>query len=104
MIDAQQTCCDLQNIHDIADSELTVVCHILDACIVLSALERAPEHHDTHPSHNIKTGGGFAHGNRLSAETLPALLLHAMHLVGSANDAMCDLKVKAVAALEGVTE
>jgi hypothetical protein len=82
MSDAQQTCCDLQNIHDVADSELTVVCHILDACIVLSALERAPEHHDTHPIHNIKTGGGFAHGNRLSAETLPALLLHAMHLVG----------------------
>ena len=95
----KQTCCYLQNTYDVADSELSIASHILDACIVLSALERSPEHYDGHPSYNIKTGGGFAHGNRLSVETLPALLLHAVHLIGSANDAMDDLRVKAIAAL-----
>jgi hypothetical protein len=51
------------------------------------------------PASTLKQGCGFAHGNRLSAETLPALLLHAMHLIGSASDAMGDLNEKAIAAL-----
>jgi hypothetical protein len=96
----KETCYDLKNAWDCADSELSVVMHMLDACRVLAALERAPEHHDTHPSHNIKTGGGFAHGIRLNSETLPGLLQYAFLMIGSVQNDVGYAVEKTLEALE----
>ncbi len=60
------------------------------AARVLCALERAPAHHDTHPSHNIITGNGYAHGLRVSNESMPRMLEHVCYLIESAlNEADC---------------
>lgn len=58
-------------------------------------------HHDTHPSHNIRTGGGYAHGRRVFKETLPTLLEHAHTLVSLAFNDFDMLREKAVDALKG---
>lgn len=74
----------------VIDEQLKAARAICDAAAVLSALERAPSHHDTHPSHNILTGGGYAHGLRARNETLPTLLKQAANLIDMAhNDADC---------------
>lgn len=74
----------------IIDEQLKAIEAILDAARVLTALERAPAHHDTHPSHEILTGGGYAHGYRVKSETLPDLMGHARTLVQlTRNDAAC---------------
>lgn len=77
---------DMRNVESVADGTLKDVEAILDAVAVLCALERSPEHHDAHPSHDLKTGGGYAHGTRLHDDTLPRLLNHARGLVQMAND------------------
>ncbi len=61
---------------------LKVILAIADALEVLVALERAPEHHDAHPSHGIVTGAGCAHGRRVFNDTMPDLLSHIHYLAG----------------------
>jgi hypothetical protein len=53
---------------------------LADAIKVLTALERSPVHQDTHPGHDIKTGGGYAHNHRLCTATLPKLSEHVRYL------------------------
>lgn len=72
---------EIEGGYEIAACQLKAAAALLDAAAVLCALERAPVHQDTHPSHDIRTGGGYAHGLRLKADTLPTLLEHAMFLV-----------------------
>lgn len=70
--------------------ELEAAEAIAGAARVLCALERAPAHHDTHPSHNIITGNGYAHGLRVASGCLPRLLEHACYLIESSlNEADC---------------
>lgn len=84
---ASSASADVQNCFDVAIEQTRAALAIIDAVRVLCALERSPEHHDTHPDHNIKTGGGFAHGLRLYNDTLPTMLSHAHGLVDmSLND------------------
>lgn len=70
----------------LVQEQLKSAAAIVDAVSVLCALERAPEHHDTHPSHNITTGGGKAHGLGVRNETMPTLLQHAKSLIELANN------------------
>lgn len=78
---------EIQGGYEMADGQLKAAAALIDAAAVLCALERAPVHQDTHPSHDIRTGGGYAHGLRLKTDTLPTLLEHALFLVEmSAND------------------
>ena len=92
---------EIEDLASIADEQIKAALAIIDAAKVLCALERAPEHHDNHPSHNIKTGAGFAHGLKLSNGTLPILLAHAYCLVEMANNDYDVMREKAVAALKG---
>ena len=69
------------NTMGVLDERLKAAEAICDAAAVLCALERAPVHHDTHPGHNIVTGGGVAHGERTAHDTLPILLRHARTLI-----------------------
>ena len=92
---------EIEDLAVCAGSQIKAAMAIIDAARILSALERAPEHHDTHPSHNIKTGGGFAHGLKLYDETLPVLLEHAYHLVIEANSDYDVMREKAIDALKG---
>ena len=92
---------EIEDLAACADSQVKAAMAIIDAARILSALERAPEHHDTHPSHNIKTGGGFAHGLKLYDETLPVLLEHAYHLVIEANNDYDVMREKAINAFKG---
>ena len=94
-------CDDLQNQFELAKEQIEAATAILDAASVLCALERSPVHHDTHPSHNIRTGGGYAHGRRVFKETLPTLLEHAHTLVSLAFNDFDMLREKAVDALKG---
>jgi hypothetical protein len=52
---------DVQNSFDIVNGQLEEAMAICNAMEVLFALERAPVHQDSHPSYNIRTGGGYAH-------------------------------------------
>lgn len=92
---------DIEDLAACADSQIKAALSIIDAVCVLSALERTPEHHDTHPSHNIKTGGGFAHGRKLHDDTLPILLEHAHFLVSSADNDYDVMREMALRALKG---
>jgi hypothetical protein len=92
---------EIRNLFEITKSQAQAAAAILDAARVLCALERAPEHHDTHPDHNIKTGGGFAHGLRLAAETLPAMLDHANDLVVSLLNDVDAMRECAIDAMNG---
>lgn len=65
----------------VVDGNLEIIAALADALEVLTALERTPEHQDTHPSHNIRTGGGYAGGRRISSGTMPRLLAHIGYLV-----------------------
>ena len=47
---------EIQDQYALVQDQLKSAAAIVDAVSVLCALERAPEHHDTHPSHNITTG------------------------------------------------
>lgn len=81
---------DLENSYVMIRGELGAAEAIAGAARVLCALERAPAHHDTHPSHNIITGNGYAHGLRVSNDCLPGLLEHVCHLIESSlNEAGC---------------
>ena len=75
-----------ENRYKFAESQTEAALAILDAVCVLCELERAPEHQDSHPSHNIRTGGGFAHGRRVFDSTLSTLIDHAHYLVTSSSD------------------
>ena len=80
----------ITNYFGVIDEQLMAARAVCDAAAVLVALERAPSHHDTHPSHNLLTGGGYAHGLKVNDETLPTLLKHAATLIDMAhNDADC---------------
>ena len=90
MANADSTSSKFNDYFALINEQLNVARAICDAAAILTALEKAPSHHDTHPSHNILTGGGFAHGLRVSIETFPNLLKHAGSLIDLAhNDADC---------------
>ena len=91
----------MQSLFDIAYDGMQTATAIIDAARVLCALERSPEHHDTHPSHNIKTGGGFAHGIRAKDHTLPAILCHAHHMIEVAMNDVDVMRENAIDALKG---
>ncbi|MFT3960505.1 hypothetical protein [Propionivibrio sp.] len=99
--DSQKLLLDVENSVLIADSDMKAVLAILNAAEILCALERSPEHQDTHPSHDIKTGGGYAHGRRLWNDTLPDLLKHAHGLANMAIDEYGVVNEKLVEALKG---
>lgn len=81
---------DLEMSYALIRNELEAAEAIASAARVLCALERAPAHHDTHPSHNIITGNGYAHGLRVPNGCLPRLLEHACYLIESSlNEADC---------------
>jgi hypothetical protein len=97
---AQAAINEVENQYGVIREQLRAVEAILDAAEVLSALERAPAHHDTHPSHGIFTGGAYAHGRRCADDTLPNLLLHAQGLVQmTRNDCDC-LREYAISVLQ----
>ena len=75
------TITEIGNIFDVAYQQCEAACAIIDAATVICVLERAPAHQDTHPSHNIITGAGHAHGLRVKIDTLPKMLAHAQSLV-----------------------
>ena len=97
----ESLCDDLQNQFELAKEQIEAATAILDAASVLCALERSPVHHDTHLSHNIRTGGGYAHGHRVFKETLPTLLEHAHTFVSMAFDDVGRLRERAIDALKG---
>lgn len=81
---------EVQNTFDVINSQLEAVTAICNAVEILTSLERSPEHQDTHPSHNIRTGAGYAHGLRVYGDTMPILMRHAKMLVDmSINDFDC---------------
>lgn len=83
----QKTVAEILDLFNMAYAQCETACAIIDAAAVLSALERSPAHHDTHPSHNIITGAGHAHGLRVAGDTLPKMLEQARTLVDvSMND------------------
>ena len=97
----ESVCEDIQNQFEIANEQIEAAGAILNAASVLCALERSPVHQDTHPSHNIRTGGGYAHGHRLYADTLPTLLEHAHTLVSMAFNDIDVMRERAINALKG---
>lgn len=91
---------EIQDQYALVQEQLKSAAAIVDAVSVLCALERAPEHHDTHPSHNITTGGGKAHGLGVRDDTMPRLLQHAKSLIELANndaDVMCEKAIDGLA-------
>jgi hypothetical protein len=92
---------EIQNLFDAAYEQTKAACAIVDAARVLCALERSPEHHDTNTGHNIKTGGGFAHGCTLSDGTLPAILSHARGLIEISLNDFDVIREMAIDALNG---
>lgn len=99
--DFSRVCIEVENLYGVVAEELKAAAAILDAAEVLSALERAPEHHDTHPGHNIKTGGGYAHGHSLRDSSLPTILSHARYLVESALNEADVMRETAIEAMKG---
>lgn len=99
--DIRQLLIDVESSMLIADSDMKAVFAILNAAEILCALERTPEHYDTHPSHDIKTGGGYAHGRQLWNDTLPNLLSYANGLAIMAHDEYGAANEKLVEALKG---
>lgn len=81
---------DVQNACGVVFEQLQAALAICDAIEILAALERAPEHQDCHPSHDIKTGGGYAHDLKTKDVTLPILANHVKTLIDmSINDVDC---------------
>lgn len=76
----------LEGAKDVLESNMKTIAALADALIVLTALERAPKHHDTHPSHELYTGGGYAHGQRLNSDTLPVIAAHIKYLADDADN------------------
>ena len=74
---------DIETRYHFANNQIEAALSIIDAAGVLCELERAPVHQDAHPSANITTGGGYAHGRRSFDSTLPKLLEQAHSLVTS---------------------
>ena len=91
---------NVQELFDQAREGFETVEAILDVAAVLTALERAPVHQDTHPSHDIRTGGGYAHGRRLAHGSLPKLLAHACGVLQLAMNDVDVLREMAVDALK----
>ena len=78
---------EVQNAFDVVNCQLEAAMAICNAVEILTALDRTPEHQDAHPSHNIRTGGGYAHGLRIQGDTMPILMRHAKALIDmSIND------------------
>lgn len=90
---------EIQDQYALVQEQLKSAAAIVDAVLVLCALERAPEHHDTHPSHNITTGGGKAHGLGVRNDTMPTLLRHAKSLIELATNDADVMREQAVEAL-----
>lgn len=82
------TQCDIEYEKHLAAHSLATIKALAEAVEVLTALERAPIHQDTHPSHDIKTGGGYASNHKLSSETLPKLLSHIGELATDLDDCL----------------
>lgn len=101
---AKKLAVEMADSYTIASGQLDAAAAILDAIAVLCALERAPEHHDTHPSHNITTGAGNAHGLRLRNDTLPTLAKHALDLVQIAGDDFDCVRESVIDFLKGGSE
>lgn len=76
--------------HLLADN-LDIIAALADALEVLTALERTPVHQDTHPSHNIRTGGGYAGGRRVAAGTMPRLLAYIGYLATDTREQLDEL-------------
>lgn len=77
---------DVECFTGIAAANLKAIDAMLDAVAVLCALEWAPVHQDSHPGHDVRTGGGYAQGRRLDSDTLPELLQHARRLASDVGD------------------
>jgi hypothetical protein len=77
---------DIECEKNISERNLETIKCLADALEVLTALERAPEHQDTHPGHNIRTGNGYAHNHRVSNDTMPTLLAHINYLASEVDD------------------
>jgi len=92
----------LANSYALICGELGAAEAIVGAARVLCALERAPAHHDTHPSHHIITGKGYAHGLRVSHDCLPRLLEHACYLIESSLNAADCMRERAADALRQI--
>lgn len=90
---------EIQDQYTLVQEQLKSAAAIVDAVSVLCAVERAPEHHDTHPSHNITTGGGKAHGIGVRNDTMPKLLRHAKSLIELANNDADVMREQALDAL-----
>lgn len=73
---------ELECLKSTTSYSLKIIQAIADALEVLTALERSPEHQDSHPSHNIVTGAGYAHGRSVLSDTMPDLLSHVHYLAG----------------------
>ena len=97
----ESLCDDLQNQFELAKEQIEAATAILDAASVLCALERSPVHQDSHPSRNIRTGGGYAHGRKVFSDTLPDLLAHASTLVLMAFNDIGVMRERAIEALKG---
>ncbi len=93
---------EIQDQYTLVQEQLKSAAAIVDAVSVLCAVERAPEHHDTHPSHNITTGGGKAHGIGVRNDTMPKLLRHAKSLIELANNDADVMREQALDALARV--
>jgi hypothetical protein len=84
----KQSISDVSDYYELAASQCQGAIALIDAAMVLCALERSPVHQDSHPSFDIRTGGGYARGLRLKKDTLPRLLEQATYLIESSiNDA-----------------
>lgn len=93
---------EIQDQYTLVQEQLKSAAAIVDAVSVLCAVERAPEHHDTHPSHNITTGGGKAHGIGVRNDTMPKLLRHAKSLIELTNNDADVMREQALDALARV--
>lgn len=91
---------EIEDLFRPAYEQCEAACAIIDAVNVLSALERAPVHQDTHPSHNIRTGGGYASGRTIAPETMPLMLAHARSLIEMAMNDFDVLRERAIDTLK----
>ena len=96
-------CDDIQNQYEVAKEQINAGAAILDAAAVLCSLERSKVYQDSHPSFNIRTGGGYAHGRRVFDSTLPTLLEHAHSLVSMALNDVDGMREDAIESLKGAT-
>lgn len=96
-------CVNIQNQYEVAKEQIVAGAAVLDAVAVLCSLERSMVHQDSHPSFNIRIGGGYAHGSRVFDSTLPTLLEHAHCLVSMALNDVDVMREQAIESLKGAT-